>query len=30
MMKKKIVYLFAGLMIAATMSAAMVGCDSES
>ena len=28
MMKKKIVYLFAGLMIAATMSAAMVGCDS--
>ena len=29
MMKKKIVYLFAGLMIAATMSAAMVGCDSS-
>ena len=28
MMKKKIVYLIAGLMIAATMSAAMVGCDS--
>ena len=27
-MKKKIVYLIAGLMIAATMSAAMVGCDS--
>lgn len=28
-MKKKIVYLIAGLMIATTMSAAMVGCDSN-